>query len=123
MDKGLEISFKVPGKNGPLIVEALANIVGNEFLKDFDVQWRIFDVTLDKERFYKICFSGHKLTRLHPHHEEMVKKRFDELAHCESDELLKRYRDEQKGDNFELQKIQEKKEEYDLWQDNFWQYF
>lgn len=123
MDKGLEITFKVPGKNGAAIVEALANLVGNEFLKEFKIQWRIFDVTLDKERFYKICFSGHKLTKLHPHNEEMVKKRFDELAHYDLNELLKRYRDEQKHDDFQLQRIQEKTEEYDLWQDNFWQYF
>lgn len=123
MDKGLEITFKVPGKNGALIVEALANLVGNEFLKGFEIQWRIFDVTLDKERFYKICFSGHKLTKLHPHNEETVRKRFDELAHNDLNELLKRYRNEQKDDNFQMQRIQEKTEEYDLWQDNFWQYF
>lgn len=123
MEKGLEITFTVPGGNGNRIVEALANLVGNEFLKEFDIQWRIFDVTLDKERFYKVCFTGHKLSKLHPIHEEKVKKRFNELAHYDMDELMMRYHEERKSSDFRKQTIQKKKEEYDLWQDNFWQYF
>lgn len=123
MEKGLEITFTVPGKDGNRIVEALANLVGNEFLNELKIHWRIFDVTLDKERFYKICFIGHKLTRLHPLTEEKVRKRFDELAHYDRNELMRDYHKERKRPDFIVENIQEKKEEYDLWQDNFWKYF
>lgn len=123
MEKGLEITFQVPGRDRDKIVMALANLVGNEFLKEFKVQWRIFDVTLEKKRFFKVCFIGHKLTKLHPHIEDKVRKRFDELAHLDKRELLKTYNEERNLDNFTTQNIEEKKEEYDLWQDNFWQFF
>lgn len=123
MEKGLEIAFKVPGRDGALIVEAIGNIVGNEFKAEFDLQWRIFDVTLDKERFYKVCFISSKLTRLHPHNEEKVRKRFDDLAHYKKEELLGKYRSSRESAGFVVQEMQEKKEEYDLWQDSFWKYF
>lgn len=123
MEKGLEITFTVPGKNGATIVQALANLVGNEFLKEFDIQWRIFDVRLDRERFYKVCFIGHKLSKLHPLNEEKVKKRFDELAHTDMKVLMRIYDEQKRQSGFKKQVIQEKKEEYDLWEDNFWKYF
>lgn len=123
MEKGLEITFKVPGRDGPLIVSAIANTVGNEFMKEFDVQWRIFHVTLDRERFYKVCFISSKLTRLHPHNEEKVRKRFDDLAHSQKEELIRKYREDTRNAGFHVQNIEDRKEEYDLWQDNFWKYF
>jgi hypothetical protein len=123
MEKGLEISFQVAGGEGKKIVEALANLVGNEFIGELELQWRIFDVTLGKERFYKVCYSGPKLSRLHPHIEKRIKSRFDELAHFSMDDLMSKYHEERKGSGFKIQNIQELKEEYDLWQDNFWQYF
>lgn len=123
MEKGLEITFKVPGRDAPSIVSAIANIVGNEFMNEFDVQWRIFHVTLEQERFYKVCFISRKLTKLHPHNEEKVRKRFDDLAHNKKEELFRKYNEDKKGANFLVQKIEDKKEEYDLWQDNFWTYF
>ncbi len=123
MEKGLEITFKVPGKDGPSIVEALANLVGNEFRESLDIQWRIFDVTLDKERFYKVCFTGPKMSRLHPHNEEKVRKRFDELAHLGLKDLMREYEEKKETKDFTKQNIQPLKEEYDLWQDNFWKYF
>lgn len=123
MEKGLEITFTVPGRDGNRIVEALANLVGNEFQKEMEVHWRIFDVTLDKQRFFKICFTGRKVSRLHPIVEDRIKKRFDELAHYEKSELMRIYHKERKNQDFEVQNIQEKKEEYDLWQDEFWKYF
>lgn len=123
MEKGLEISFKVPDSNSATIVEALANMVGNEFSKDFEIQWQIFDVTLDRERFYKVCFTGNKLTRLHPHNEEKIRERFDELAHYDKEKLFEQYGHEKKKPDFKVQGIKQKTEEYDLWQDKFWNYF
>lgn len=123
MEKGLEISFKVPDSNAATIVEALANMVGNEFSTDFEIQWQIFDVTLDKERFYKVCFTGKKLTRIHPHNEEKLRERFDELAHYDKEKLFELYGHEKKKSDFKVQGIKQKTEEYDLWQDKFWNYF
>lgn len=123
MEKGLEINFTVTENDAPKIVEALANLVGNEFSGQIDIRWKVFDVTLDKKRFYKVCFTGHKLTRLHPHMEEMVKNRFDELAHLGKDELMRMYNKSEKNSGFKIEHIEEKEEEYDLWQDNFWQFF
>lgn len=123
MEKGLEITFQVPTTDASLIVSAISNIVGNEFMKEFEVQWRIFHVTLGKDRFYKVCFISNKLTRLHPHIEERVRKRFDELAHHDKEDLLREYREDMKSSDFQVQNIENKKEEYDLWQDNFWKYF
>lgn len=123
MEKGLEITFKVPESNERGIVEALANLVGNEFRENLDIQWRIFDVKLDKERFYKVCFTGQKMSRLHPHVEEMVRKRFDELAHLDFKDLMRRYEEEKRKTDFRKETIKKIQEEYDLWQDNFWQYF
>ncbi len=123
MERGLEITFTVPDSDSRLIVAAIANIVGNELMKEFDVQWRIFDVTKDKDRFYKVCFISHQLTKLHPHHEEKVRQRFDQLAHYQKGLLLKKYRKDEKDPSFIVQNIESKKEEYDLWEDNFWKYF
>ncbi len=123
MEKGLEISFKVSGIGGHAVVEALANLVGNEFLNELEIHWRVFDVTLGNERFFKVCYSGPKLSKLHPHIEKKVKNRFDELAHFSKEDLMRKYHDERKASDFKIQNIKELKEEYDLWQDNFWQYF
>lgn len=123
MEKGLEIKFKVPSSNERGIVEALANLVGNEFREDLDIQWRIFDVKLADERFYKVCFTGHKMNRLHPHVEERVRKRFDELAHEDYKELMRKYNEEKREADFRKEGIKRIEEEYDLWQDNFWKYF
>lgn len=123
MEKGLEINFTVTEKDAPKIVEALANIVGNEFAGKIDIRWKVFDVTLEDKRFYKVCYTGHKLNRLHPRIEDNVKKRFDELSHLTSSELLRMYHKSEKDSGFRVEGIEEKKEEYDLWQDNFWKYF
>ena len=123
MEKGLEINFTVNGSDATRIVEALANLVGNEFSGRIDIRWKVFDVTLDKKKFYKVCFTGHRLTKLHPHVEEMVKNRFDELAHLSKGDLMGRYRENEKKEGFRVEHIEEKQEEYDLWQDNFWQFF
>lgn len=123
MEKGVEITFNPVGTEAHRIVEALANLVGNEFREENDVEWRIFHVTLGEERFYKVCFTGRKLTRLHPILEKKVKERFDELAHSSEKELMEEYRSRRKSSGFRVMNIQDLKEEYDLWQDNFWKYF
>lgn len=123
MERGLEITFTVADKDERRIVEALANVVGNEFLREFNVDWRIFRVDKGEDRFYKVCFIGKKLSRLHPLIEERVKKRFDELSKYQKDVLLKRFNTEKTKTSFKLRPVRDIREEYDLWNDNFWQYF
>ena len=123
MEKGLEITFKVSDIDQRQITEALANIVGNEFSNSIDLDWRIFHVKLGDEKFFKVCFTGPKMTRLHPLLEKEVRTRFDALSFYKKDDILKLYREREKEKTFKKQYVREVKEESDLWQDNFWAYF
>ncbi|MCL4334466.1 MAG: DUF2004 domain-containing protein [Candidatus Thermoplasmatota archaeon] len=122
MERGLEITFKVMDADQRQITEALANIVGNEFLPKIDLDWRIFHVKLGDERFFKVCYSGPKLTRLHPILEKEVRERFDSLSHESKEDILQMYRQAEREKNFKRQYVRELEEERDLWQDNFWAY-
>jgi|YelNatPaOPRAMG01_1025707.scaffolds.fasta_scaffold00984_8 hypothetical protein len=123
LEKGVEITFKVSDEDRREITEALANLVGNELLKEMEIDWRIFDVKLGEERFFKVCFTGSRLSRLHPLAEKKVREKFDEFSHTDKRKLLKLYREEEKNGHFKRQHPREVEEEYDLWQDDFWTYF
>lgn len=123
MEKGLEITFNVSDEDKREITEALANLVGNEFMERIEIDWRIFHVKLGNDRFFKVCFTGPKMTRLHPIMEDQVRNRFDELSKKTKKDLLKIYHTEEKKGSFKRQYTKEIEEEYDLWQDNFWAYF
>ena len=122
MEKGLEITFKVADVDQKQITEALANLVGNEFVNKIDIDWRIFHVKMGDERFFKVCFTGSKMSRLHPILEKQVRQRFDTLSKTSKEEILNLYREEEKKKTFKRQFTREVEEEYDLWQDNFWAY-
>ena len=122
MEKGLEITFKVSDVDQKQITEALANLVGNEFMNKIDIDWRIFHVKMGDERFFKVCFTGSKMSRLHPILEKQVRQRFDTLSKTSKEEILNLYREEEKKKTFKRQFTREVEEEYDLWQDNFWAY-
>jgi hypothetical protein len=123
MERGLEITFNVSDEDQRKITEALANLVGNEFMKGMDIDWRIFHVKLGKERFFKVCFTGPKMSRLHPIIEKEVRKMFDELSRMTKNDLLEKYHEEERKGTFKRQYSRDLEEEYDLWQDNFWAYF
>lgn len=119
MRKGVELTFKANGDDDPL-VEALANVTGWRLQNEMDVDWRVFHVTYGKERFYRVLFTGKKLGFLHPHEERKVKEVFDETAHMGREELIRQFRDNSKKHN--VRKVQELREEQDLWQDPLWNY-
>ena len=51
MEKGVEIAFQISSGNGDsVLVKAMADIVGNEFRNELDLQWRVFHVTLGEEK-------------------------------------------------------------------------
>ena len=54
--------------------------------------------------------------------EKRIKERFDELSHKSYEEVMEQYKAIKKKGNFISQPIQEKKEEYNLWQDKLWDY-
>lgn len=124
MTKGLEISFQVnDSRHEETIVMHLANLTGNEMRKKAELQWRIFNVTLGENRFFKVLFTGPKVNRLHPELEKEIRQYFDSLSKMSTDELNKKYGEKMKEKDFRVEHIRELKEEYDLWQDKFWQYF
>ncbi|MGP6207890.1 DUF2004 domain-containing protein [Cuniculiplasma sp. SKW3] len=123
MEKGVEISFQLNDKeNDTRLVEALGNLTGNYFYSKFNLQWRIFRVTLEEKIFYKVLFTGKKINRLHPKNEEEIREEFDKLSHMDYNSLMNMYEEESKKEEFITIRIQNLKEEYDLWQDKLWNY-
>ena len=123
MEKGVEIAFQLSnGTEDRELVSAMANIVGNEFSSEMKIDWRIFHVTLGENKYFRVLYAGPRLGKLHPVNEKRIKERFDELSHKSYKEVLKEYGEIKKKGNFVSQSIQEKKEEYNLWQDKLWDY-
>ena len=123
MEKGVEIAFQLSnGTEDRELVSAMANIVGNEFRSEMDIDWRIFHVTLGENRYFRVLYAGPHLGKLHPVNEKRIRGRFDELSHKDYEEVMKEYREIKKKGGFVSQSIQEKKEEYNLWQDKLWDY-
>jgi len=124
MEKGVEISFQLnDDKEGMRTVEALADLTGLAVSSTLDVEWRVFHVTLAENKFFKILYSGPKITKLHPYNDKMIREKFDEFAHLSYNDLMAKYEEAKRNHTLKPIKIRELKEEYDLWQDNFWAYF
>jgi hypothetical protein len=123
MEKGVEIAFQLSnGTEDRELVVAMANIVGNEFSSEMKIDWRIFHVTLGENKYFRVLYAGPRLGKLHPVNEKRIKERFDELSHKSYEEVMEQYKAIKKKGNFISQPIQEKKEEYNLWQDKLWDY-
>ena len=124
MEKGVEIAFQLSsGSDDRALVAAMANIVGNELRSELDLQWRIFHVTLGQDKYFRILYAGPHVGKMHPHNEKRIKERFDNLSHQSYEQVMHEYETMKKDKDFVTQEIQEKKEEYDLWEDRFWTYF
>ncbi|MCL5679195.1 MAG: DUF2004 domain-containing protein [Candidatus Thermoplasmatota archaeon] len=123
MEKGVEIAFQLSnGTEDRELVSAMANIVGNEFSSEMEIDWRIFHVTLGENKYFRVLYAGPRLGKLHPVNKKRIKERFDELSHKSYEEVMNQYKAIKKKGNFISQPIQEKKEEYNLWQDKLWDY-
>lgn len=123
MEKGVEISFQLSGNAQNIdTVYALSNLTGNRFKNEFDLDWRIFHVTLGEEKFYKVLFTGRKVGKLHPRADKVIRESFDELSKKSYSDLMVMYRKAKKEPGFESRPMKELKEEYDLWDDKLWQY-
>lgn len=124
MEKGVEISFQLKDdREGVRTVEALADLTGLEVSDQLQVHWNVFLVTLEDKKFFKVLYSGGKVTKLHPHNEKLIRDTFDRLANLDYDQLMLEYAKAKKSHEFKPIEIKKVTEEYDLWQDNFWAYF
>ncbi len=122
---GVEIAFQLNNDKEENVVLALANLTGNYFKQDekMDITWRVFHVTLDKDKYYRVLYRGEKLSDLHPENKKRVKNKFDELSKTDYNALMAEYDSASRKDNFQKVEIKVLTEEYDLWQDKFWNYF
>jgi predicted sulfurtransferase len=123
MKKGLEITFQLnQTEENQKIVLALANITGNKYKENLVNNWQIFHVTLGKDVYYKVLFSGKGIGVFHQNNEKEIRAYFDNLSKQSYEDLIHKYETEEKNSNFQKVEIKELKEEYDLWQDRFWDY-
>ncbi|MGP6294013.1 DUF2004 domain-containing protein [Caldiplasma sukawensis] len=123
MVKGLDISFQLnENPDDERLVLALANLTGNHFKEEFDIRWKIFHVTLENKKFYKVLFTGKKINYLHKGLEKSIREYFDELAQNSRKYILEMYENLSKKGDFQKENIEELKEEYDLWQDKLCNY-
>ncbi|EQB74573.1 MAG: hypothetical protein AMDU4_FER2C00003G0018 [Ferroplasma sp. Type II] len=122
--KGVEIAFQLNNDKESDVVMALGNLTGNYFknVEHMDITWRIFHVTLDKEKYYRVLYRGEKLSDLHPENKKRIKKKFDELGKTDYNTLMNEYEKESGKEGFKKVGIKELTEEYDLWQDKLWNY-
>ena len=122
--KGVEIAFQTNKDGENDIVTALGNLTGNYFKNEehMDITWRIFHVTLDKEKYYRVLYRGEKISELHPENRKKIKEKFDQLSRTDYNTLMAQYEKESRKQGFEKIEIKELTEEYDLWQDPLWNY-
>jgi hypothetical protein len=122
--KGVEIAFQTNKDGENEIVAALGNLTGNYFknAENMDITWRIFHVTLDKEKYYRVLYKGEKISNLHPENKKKIKEKFDQLSRTDYNTLMDEYEKESRKQGFEKMGIKELTEEYDLWQDPLWSY-
>lgn len=123
MEKGLEIQFKISESNRDEVAEAISNLVGNEFRDKYELEWRIYNIEAGTDHFYKVCFIGSKMNRLHPLIEKSIRERFDVLAKYSNEELIKMFHEARKSKDFKIHSVKHVKEDFDLWADNFLDYF
>ncbi len=125
MEKGLEISFEVQPGSGiddSIIVKALAGLTWLALKDRIESDYRIFRVTKEEDRFFKILFGGPKLTKMHPLNLKVFKEKFDELSKQKAEELVSSYKDNVKKGLIQSLPIKVIHEEYDFWEDPIWQY-
>ncbi|MEM3675641.1 MAG: DUF2004 domain-containing protein [Thermoplasmataceae archaeon] len=124
MEKGVEIAFQINDDHeGTKTALALADLTGNYFLKDLDLDWRVFRVTLDKQKYFRVLFTGRKTGLLHPQIHKEIREKFDSMSKLPYADLMRMYEKEMKSSQFRKSTVTDVREEYDLWEDKFWQYF
>lgn len=63
MERGLEITFTTDETDAWEIVEALGNIVGNEFAGEMKLDWRIFHVSIGRDKNARVNIPEEWISR------------------------------------------------------------
>ena len=77
---GLEIAFQLNNEKDTEVVTALGNLTGNYFKnnENMDITWRIFHVTLDKDKYYRVLYRGKRINDLHTEIKKKIKEKFND---------------------------------------------
>ena len=121
---GLEIAFQLNNEKDTEVVTALGNLTGNYFKnnENMDITWRIFHVTLDKDKYYRVLYRGKKINDLHTEIKKKIKEKFNDLSKMDYNSLMDLYKKSMEDKNFAVINVKDVTEEYDLWQDPLWNY-
>ena len=119
---GLEIAFQLNDEKDTEVVTALGNLTGNYFKnnENMDITWRIFHVTLDKDKYYRVLYRGKKINDLHTEIKKKIKEKFNDLSKMDYNSLMDLYKKSMEDKNFAVINVKDVTEEYDLWQDPLW---
>ncbi|MHB1470356.1 MAG: DUF2004 domain-containing protein [Thermoplasmataceae archaeon] len=114
----VKISFQINhGDQDNVIAEAISNLAGNEIMKKLETQWKISHVTLGEHVFFRTEYAVEGIKKISREVETDIRSIFDSYARLNLEELTQKYGKAKEGKSFRVVKVEEVKEEYNLWQD------
>jgi FtsZ-binding cell division protein ZapB len=114
----VKISFQTSdGKQNNEVAEAISNLSGNEIAEKMKVQWKISHVTLGEHVFYRTEYSVEGTRKISKETEQEIRSIFDSYTKMNLDDLSEKYKAAMESSGFRVVKVEEVKEEYNLWQD------
>ena len=114
----VKITFQIDhGDQNNIIAEAISNLAGNEILKKHKIQWKISHVTLGEHLFFRTEYILDGTRKVSKEVDSEIKSVFDSYAKLNMEELNSKYETAKENQNFKVVKLEEVKEEYNLWQD------
>lgn len=114
----VKISFQTSdGKQNNEVAEAISNLSGNEIAEKMKVQWKISHVTLGEHVFYRTEYSIEGTRKISKETEQEIRSIFDSYTKMNLDDLSEKYKAAMESSGFRVVKVEEVKEEYNLWQD------
>ena len=114
----VKISFQTNNSNrNNEVAEAISNLAGNEIGKKMDVHWKISHVTLGEHVFYRTEYTVEGTRKISRETEKEIRSVFDSYAKINLDNLSMKYNSALESAGFKVVKVEEVKEEYNLWQD------
>lgn len=114
----VKITFQIDhGDQNNIIAEAISNLAGNEILKKHKIQWKISHVTLGEHIFFRAEYMLEGTRKVSKEVDSEIRSVFDSFAKLNLEELNSKYETTKENQNFKVVKLEEVKEEYNLWQD------
>ena len=114
----VKISFQTSnGNQNNEVAEAISNLAGNEIGKKIKIQWKISHVTLGEHVFYRTEYTVEGTRKISREMEGEIRSVFDSYARMNIENLSAKYKSAMESTGFRVVKVEEIKEEYNLWQD------